>query len=371
MFRVNMKSLNIKEVRPMSGNKAISLLVLSSLLLLFLAPNSYAVKSRAGTATANFLEIGMGSAGSGMGDAYVSLTDDISSIYWNPAGLGYMDRSEAQFTIQPWLVDINTSFVGVGLVLPRVGTLAMALTTVGYGEMPVTNLAFQEGTGEMFTASEYAAALSYSRRLAQWFSFGASFKYVASQIWHTNANAIAVDLGVKLNTHFFSPTGEKADGMTIGMSISNYGTRMKYDGLDLLNPIDLLPDEQGNYQFSNGKFETVEWELPLIFRVGIAVHPIVIGGNRLTLAVDALHPNNNTESVNVGAQYQLKVPAFGSLYLRGGYKGLFMEDSYYGPTFGGGVFLNLMGNVGLRLDYAYKNVGLLGNFHTYTCGITF
>jgi hypothetical protein len=355
----------------MSGNKAISLLVLSGLLLLFLAPNSYAVKSRAGTVTANFLEIGMGSAGSAMGDAYVSMADDISSIYWNPAGLGYMDKSEAQFTLQPWVIDINTTFVGVGLVLPRVGTLALALTQAGYGEMPVTNLDFQEGTGEMFTASEYAASLAYSRRLAQWFSFGASVKYVKSQIWHSGASALALDLGVKLNTPFFSPTGEKADGMNIGMSISNYGTRMKYDGLDLLSPIDLLPDEQGNYQFANGKFETVEWELPLIFRVGISVNPIVSGGSRLTLAVDALHPNNNTESVNIGAQYQLKVPALGSLYLRGGYKALFMEDSEYGPTFGGGVFLNLMGNVGLRLDYAYKSVGILGNFHAYTCGITF
>ncbi|MBN1559511.1 PorV/PorQ family protein [candidate division KSB1 bacterium] len=347
-----------------------SLLIISAMLLLCLTP-AQAQKSRAGTATANFLEIGFGSAGSAMGDAYVSLAEDLSSMYWNPAGLGYMESSEAQFTIQPWIIDINTSFVGVGLALPTIGTLALGITQVGYGEMPVTNLDYQEGTGEMFTASELAASLSYSRRLAQWFSFGASFKYINSNIWHSNANAMAVDLGVKLNTHFFSPTGEKSDGMNIGMSISNYGTRMKYDGLDLLQPIDILPTEQGNYQFASGKFETVEWELPLIFRVGIAVHPIVIGGHRLTLAVDALHPNNNTESVNVGGQYQLKVPAFGSFFLRGGYKGLFMQDSEYGLTFGGGLLLNLMGNVGLRIDYAYKSVGMLGNFHSYTCGVTF
>lgn len=355
----------------MSGNKVLSLLVIGGLLLLCLAPSAQAQKSRAGTATANFLEIGMGSAGSAMGDAYVSLSDDLSSMYWNPAGLGYMDKSEAQFTIQPWVADISTSFVGVGLALPRIGTLALGITQVGYGEIPVTNLDFQEGTGEMFTANDIAASLSYSRRLAQWFSFGASFKYVNSKIWHTSASAMAIDLGVKLNTHFFSPTGEKADGMNIGMSISNYGTRMKYDGLDLLQPIDILPNEQGNYQFASGKFESVDWELPLIFRVGVSVHPIIVGAHRVTLALDALHPNNNTESINLGAQYQLKVPAFGSLYLRGGMKGIYMEDSEYGPTFGGGLLMNLMGNVGLRIDYAYKSVGLLGNFHSYTCGITF
>jgi len=355
----------------MSGNKMMSLLVISGLLILCLAPAGQAQKSRAGTVTANFLEIGFGSAGVAMGDAYVSLAEDLSSMYWNPAGLGYMNKSEAQFSIQPWIANINASFVGVALALPRIGTLGMGLTQIGYGDMPVTNLAFQEGTGELFTANEIAANLSYSRRLAQWFSFGASVKYISSKIWHTNASAVAIDLGVKLNTDFFSPTGERADGMNIGMSISNYGTRMKYDGLDLLHPIDILPDEQGNFQYANGKFESVEWELPLIFRVGIAVHPIVIGGNRVTLAVDALHPNNNTESVNVGGQYQLKIPAIGVFSLRAGYKALFMEDSEYGPTFGGGLFLNLMGNVGLRIDYAYKSVGLLGNFHSYTCGITF
>jgi len=355
----------------MSGNKILSLLLISGLLLFGLVPASQAQKSRAGTATANFLEIGFGSAGSAMGEAYVSVVEDLSAMYWNPAGLGYMDQSEVQFTIQPWFADISTNFVGAALVLPRVGTLGLGITQVGYGDIPVTNLDYQEGTGEIFSANEYAFAFSYSRRLAQWFAFGASAKYITTQIWHTSASAVAFDLGVKLNTHFFSPTGDKANGMNIGMSISNYGSRMSFDGMDLLQTVDILPDQEGNYQFSPAKFRTVEWELPLIFRVGVALHPIVLDQHRLTLAVDALHPNNNTESVNAGAEYQLKVPAFGSFFLRGGYKALFMEDSEYGPTFGGGVFMNMLGNVGLRLDYSYKSMGLLGNFHSYTCGITF
>ena len=42
---------------------------------------------RYGTTTGNFLEIGVDSEGSAMGDAFVAVSDDISSIYWNPAGL--------------------------------------------------------------------------------------------------------------------------------------------------------------------------------------------------------------------------------------------------------------------------------------------
>ena len=43
--------------------------------------------NRYGTTTANFLEIGIGSGPSAMGEAYVAVANDISSIYWNPAGL--------------------------------------------------------------------------------------------------------------------------------------------------------------------------------------------------------------------------------------------------------------------------------------------
>ena len=141
--------------------------------------------------------------------------------------------------------------------------------------------------------------------------------------------------------------------------------------MDLLNPIDILPREEGNYRDAAGQFKVESWELPLIFRVGFAIHPLVIDNHRLTIEVDALHPNNNTESVNVGGQYQLGVPGFGEFYIRSGYKALFMEDSEYGMTFGGGFLLNFMHNIGLKMDYCYKDIGLLGNIHCYSVGFLF
>lgn len=326
---------------------------------------------RVGTTTANFLEIGYGSAGSAMGDAYVCMAQDLSSIYWNPAGLSFMERNEAQFVYQPWLVDINTSFTGVGLVLPGVGTLALSILQVGYGDMEVTTLEYQNGTGEKFAASDYAINFSYGRQLAQWFAFGASAKYISSKIWHTSATALAADLGVIVNTQFFSPTGERDDGMKIGMSISNYGTRMRFDGMDLLQPIDILPYENGNFRDVQGAFKLQEWELPLIFRIGVAVTPLKLDGQRFTIAMDALHPNNNSESVNVGGEYKLTIPTAGDFYLRGGYKALFMANSEFGLTLGGGMDLRLMNNLGLKIEYAYRGVGILGKTHSYTIGVLF
>ena len=109
---------------------------------------------RYGTTTANFLEIGIGSASGGMGEAYVAVANDLSAVYWNPAGLASLKGVGVQFMIQPWIVDINTIFAASALSIPRVGTFALSLTQVGYGDMKVTTLNYQEGTGEKFSANE-------------------------------------------------------------------------------------------------------------------------------------------------------------------------------------------------------------------------
>ena len=326
---------------------------------------------RVGTTAANFLEVGYGTAGSAMGGAYVSVANDLSSIYWNPAGLAFMKQSEAQFSYQPWLVGISTSFTSVGMVLQGIGTVALGVIQANYGDMDVTSLSMQEGTGEKFNANDYAISFAYSRKIAQWFSFGLAGKYIASQIWHEHASAIALDLGVIVKTFFFSPTGKRSDGLNIGMSISNYGTKMKYNGIDLTRPIDILPYENGNYAAVPGQFKMRGWELPLLFRIGVAINPLVYSNHRLTLAADAIHPNNNSESVNVGAQYQLTIPTAGTFFLRGGYKALFMDKSRYGLTFGGGITLRMMHNVAMKIEYAYRGIGLLGKINSYSVGILF
>ena len=99
--------------------------------------------------------------------------------------------------------------------------------------------------------------------------------------------------------------------------------------------------------------------------------PIVVDNHRVTLAVDALHPNNNSESVNVGLEYALTAPAFGRIFLRGGYKALFMEASEYGLTLGAGFSMNLLRNTGIRFDYAYRDLGLLGSANCFALGAEF
>lgn len=326
---------------------------------------------RVGTTAANFLEIGFGAAGTAMGDAQVSMENDVSSVYWNPAGLARMEKSEVMFATQPWIADMHASFAALGIVIPGFGTLGSGLIVMNYGEMPVTTMSMQEGTGEHFSPQDMAIYVSYARNLADWFSLGASGKLISSTIWHMNATTVAFDLGVLIKTDFFSPTDDNVHGLNIGMSMSNYGGTLKYDGQDLLNPIDVSPDEAGNYRDASGQFRLQEWELPLIFRLGVSVTPVKTENHEVIIAVDALHPNNNSESVNVGAQYALTVPTFGKLFLRGGYKALFLEQSQYGLSLGVGVQTDLLFNSGLRAEYSYREVGVLGNVNSFGVSILF
>ncbi|MBC8216279.1 MAG: PorV/PorQ family protein [Candidatus Marinimicrobia bacterium] len=326
---------------------------------------------RYGTTTANFLEIGIGSAPSAMGEAYVAVANDLSSIYWNPAGLASFRGTAVQFMIQPWVIDINTLFFAGAMSIPRIGTIGFGLTQVGYGDMDVTTLDYQDGTGEKFTANELAFSLSYSRRIVSWFSFGSSAKLVQSNIWHSSAHAFALDLGVMINTQFFSVTRNRKDGLVIGMSISNYGTRMKYDGIDLYQPIDISEYEEGNYGDVAGQFRPQEWELPLLFRIGISVKPIVTKNTNLIFAVDANHPNNNTESLNIGVAYEMRFPGKATVTFRGGQKAIFMDQPQFGITGGLGVKLYFLKNQSLTVDYAYKTMGILGNVHATTVSLNF
>lgn len=337
------------------------------LLFVCLTVSIHAQKpDKVGTTAVSIFEIGFSAAGNAMGDARVASASGIESIYWNPAGLAQIEGNEFLFFNQPWLVGIGTGFSGVAIDIPRVGKAGLSMIFADYGEMEVTTVADQDGTGEIFTASDYVMALTFARNLATWFSLGVNLEYYSSSIYHVKANAMAADLGVLVKTDFFTRTGDREDGLTIGMSINNYGTPMEYKGKDLLVSIDVEPNEDGNYRYVPGQFKLSQWELPLLFRIGTAVYPIASPHHRLGIEVDAIHPNNNSEYINLGAEYSYKRGRFGKLFLRTGYKGLFMDDSEYGVSAGAGIELFMLGDRRMRLEYAFRDVGVLGTTQAYS-----
>jgi len=347
--------------------------ILTALLLMLSFFDVYAQKPyRVGTTGANFLEIGFGSSALATGDAHVAVSNgDLSSMYWNPASLGYRDKNEAFVNIQPWFADIDLSMAAFGYVHPSLGTFAGSVIMMNYGSEDVTTVEHPNGTGEKFDGVDFSFNLSYGKRLVDWFAFGFSAKYINTQIWHETASAVAFDLGAIVNTKFFQWSETPGEGLNIGMSISNYGTRLTYDGIDLKQSVDIKPDDDGNYANVPSRYELEAWELPLIFRLGVSFYLYKSEMHSFQVSVDALHPNNNSEYVNIGGQYALNIPAYGEVFIRGGYKGMLMDESQYGLSLGFGVILKVFGNQSFKFDYAYRSHEILGAMNSYSVGFLF
>jgi long-subunit fatty acid transport protein len=314
--------------------------------------------SKKGTTAATFLSISQGARATAMGSAFVAVADDWSALYWNPAGIASLENG-AMFDHTTWFADIGYNYVGGTIGLGNLGTLGLSLTSSSIGDMRVTTVNAPDGTGEVFNVSQVAASVAYAIRLTDNFAIGFNPKYVYERIWKMSANAIALDVGVKYTTPF--------EGIVLGMSISNFGEKMHMTGQSAIVLYDSDPSNTGNNGRIPAEISTGEWSLPLTFRVGIAYRPPLGAKHRLTVAVDALHPSDDYESVNVGAEYSFD----DFVAIRGGYKSLFLKDTEESFTFGVGVRQHLVGNITLLADYCYIRFGRLNYAQKITVGMGF
>lgn len=318
--------------------------------------------SKVGTSAAPFLKIGAGARTLAMGESGVSHINDVTSMYWNPAGLATMQNSQVIFNHYDFIADLNFEYAGFAIVVPELGTIGASFTYLGAPDIERTTYLRQEGTGEMISSSFYAFGVSFARMLTNRFGLGGSIKYVQENLWHTSSTGFALDLGVNYTTIF--------KNVKIGMSISNFGTAMKLDGRDLTVQHDISPSSDGNNGNIYAKLSTDDYPLPVLFRFGISSNLtrdfFEIEDHDLIVAVDALHPNDNREYLNVGGEY-----VYNKLFaLRAGYRQLFLEDSEGGLTFGFGLHYD-MDQIGINLDYAALDYGRLDYVNKFTFILTF
>jgi opacity protein-like surface antigen len=105
-----------------------------------------------------------------------------------------------------------------------------------------------------------------------------------------------------------------------------------------------------------------------MFRVGVSMDVLKgAGHSNLNLSIDALHPNDDVESLNVGAEYVYR----NLIALRSGYHCLFARDSETGLTLGLGLNISLLENYILNMDYAYMDFGRLDNTQMITISLQF
>jgi len=328
-------------IRKTSTVLIVSLLVVSG---------AWAAFSKVGTTGAAFLKIGVGRA-TGMGDAFVAIADDASACYFNPAGLARVERQVSLNHVN-WIADVNHDHIAAVLPVTNFGTICFSVTALTMGDMeqttidnPNTRVREDEGTGLTFSASDMAAAVSYARIITDKLSFGLTVKAINQSVWDMSASAFGADLGLFYNTGFRS--------LRIGAAVTNYGTQLAYSGRQL--DYSFFWPDSGPSQLQ-GSYSTTPMPLPTSFRFGIAYDVLEGPVNRLTTALDIIHPSDINETVNFGLEYGYN----NTFFLRGGY--VLNADTKYqeelgwatGLSAGLGVKAKPAQGFNLGLDYAFR-----------------
>jgi hypothetical protein len=197
------------------------------------------------------------------------------------------------------------------------------------GDIEETTYEHPLGTGRTFGVQEYALALSYGRNLTDRFSVGVTLKFIDELYEDERASGWAADVGTNYDTGFRN--------FKISMVITNFGPDMTF--LRESHP------------------------LPINFKFGAAIDVLSGERHRATLALEGWHPSDNLEKYNAGLEYSYDDRYFLRIGERFNY-------DITGLSVGGGLRLPFK-STELRLDYAYRDMGLLEDAHRFSVGLQF
>jgi hypothetical protein len=154
-----------------------------------------------GGAAGQLLRFGSSARSLAVGDAFVGLADDVSTAYWNPAGLEQLRTAEVTALHAELLDGADYEFFAIGAPTRSMGTFALSGTLMRLGGFERTSL-FAD-LDEEFSQTESAFALSYAR-MVRGISVGLSVKAVNQSIAGLSGSGMGGDVGVYYRpTHLF------------------------------------------------------------------------------------------------------------------------------------------------------------------------
>ncbi len=283
---------------------------------------------KVGTFDGQFLKITVGARAAGMGNAFVAVADDASSLYWNAAGIARIDTDKSQLSLNHanWIADMSFDQIGYVFHVKRIpgafGVSARALSmdpmveTTAYQPDPVT------GTGRTFDAGMMTVGLTYARSFTDKFSAGLTGNFINEGLAEFSQQTYSFDVGTLYDVGAF--------GMKIGMTISNIGSQISF--------IDR------------------EARIPAMFRVGSSLALMQRADQQIVGSFEFSHPPDNAERLNIGAEYMFK----NFVFVRGGY-----NINYDAEGVAGGAGFHFPVSVAgeANLDYAYTDMRDLGGVH--------
>jgi long-subunit fatty acid transport protein len=307
---------------------------------------------RAGISAFQFLKLGIGGRGSAMGESFVAVANDVSALYWNPAGLVQFSDDQVMASHTEYVVDIKHDFFGAVYHLTDEDAVGASFSSLHMDDMEITTETQPFGTGRFFSFGDVAAGLTYARRMTDHFSFGATIRYAEETIDVLRMRSVMVDLG----TYYWTGIGTTR----FAVVISNFGA-------------DVTPS--GSVTQFNGQSVSAfqSFSLPTVFKLGIALDPVTTEDQKLTTSIQLNHPNDNAEHVRLGAEYGWQ----NTFFLRAGVKRtigqpLFGADatSEESLSFGAGVRVPT-GVSAVQADYAFASFGRLGSIHRISLSVTY
>ena len=145
-----------------------------------------------------FLSIGVSADAMGMGKSVVASVDDVTAIYWNPAGLasqpnkyeiGFMHSeyfagiAKYDFGAFSVMLDSNKHAFGAGFVRFAVDDIPNTLDLVD----PAGNIDYDKVTA--FSVGDYGIFMTYSRNIIKGLNVGGTVKIITRRAGDINVNA--------------------------------------------------------------------------------------------------------------------------------------------------------------------------------------
>ena len=315
-------------------------------------------QTKTGTTVGQFTVIEPSARSAAMGGVGVTSSAEAMSAYYNPAALGALLRSDLQFTHNLWFGDIVLNQAAAAFRMGERTTVALSLTHLSSGDIDVRTVEQPLGTGERYSVTDILVGAGFGMMITDRFSCGLQVNYVSEQIWHSGIGLFSISLGTLYRL--------SENGVRIGASLVNFGTKGSFDGTDLRVRYDLDPARYGDNAGLPAELITDQFSLPIIFRVGAGIPWRIDGSNVLDVEVDALNSSDNSPAVNVGAEWMYRRV----FALRAGYAGLAQQETEFGFTAGAGVIWDGLG-YDLRLDYGWAGHRRLGGVQRITLGFAF
>jgi len=209
----------------------------------------------------------------GWGSCGVAETRGLESVFSNIAGLAFTKKTDIAFSRTQFLsggqTGIGITAVGIaqGLAAKNketgrktdLGTIAISVFSMGFGEILATNENEPDGDGSAFAPKQNFIGIHYAKSFNKFIHGGISFKLVNESNSYVHSTGVAIDIGVQ---YLSGPY----DNFKIGVALKNLGLPMTYrgDGLSAKVVPEYL-DYLGTFQS-----RAAEAELPALLTIGVS-----------------------------------------------------------------------------------------------------